>query len=127
MMSINSEPRDWARKILDDLLLREDYQPDPLEEEIRVNQTFTVIAGERRESVFETDEQPDIDMLDAGTGFDTVNVPKEVVKPRHRATPYSIGDRAQSCEYIHGKLKAAGFDVKSQARMMALFYERGRF
>ena len=127
MMSINSEARDWARKILDDLLLREDYQADPLEEEIKLNKTFTVIAGERRESVFETDEQPDIDLLDAGTGFETVNVPQEMAKRGHRAIEYSIGDRAQSSEYIHGKLKAAGFDVKSQARMMALFYERGRF
>ena len=127
MRSINSEPRDWARKILDDLLLREDYHPDPLEEEIRLNQTFTVIAGERRESIFETVDAPDIDLLDAGTGFDMVNVPKEIIKPKHRAIEYSIGDRAQSSEYIQGKLRAAGFDVKTQAKMMALFYERGRF
>ena len=127
MMSINSEARDWARKILDDLTLREDYQTDPLQEEIRVNQTFTVIAGERRESVFETDDQPDIDLLDKGTGFDTVNVPQEAVKPRRKLIEYSIGDRGQSSEYIQGKLKAAGFDVKSQAKMMALFYARGRF
>ncbi len=128
MRSINSEPRDWARKILDDLLLREDYQSDPLAEEIKLNQTFTAIAGERKESIFETDETPDFDLLDAGTGFETLNIPeKEVKKTHHRSIEYSIGDRSESSEYIQGKLKAAGFDVKSQAKMMALFYERGRF
>jgi glycosyltransferase involved in cell wall biosynthesis len=128
MMSINSEPRDWARKILDDLLLREDYHSDPLQEEIRLNQTFTAIAGERRESVFETDDMPDIDALDAGTGFETVNVPdKKPVKSHHRASMFSIGDRAGSSDYILGKLRAAGFDVRAQARMMGYFYERGHF
>ncbi|RKM59808.1 glycosyltransferase family 1 protein [Butyrivibrio sp. CB08] len=125
--SITSQPRDWARKILDDLMLREDYHPDALMEEIRVNQTFTKIAGERRESVFETYDTPDIDMLDEGTGFETLNVPDKAPSSHHRAIEYSIGDRAQSCEYIQGKLKAAGFDVKSQAKMMAYFYERGHF
>ncbi|WP_022765778.1 glycosyltransferase [Butyrivibrio sp. XPD2006] len=128
MRSINSEPRDWARKILDDLLLREDYHSDPLQEEIRLNQTFTAIAGERRESVFETDDMPDIDALDAGTGFEAVNVPdKKPVKSHHRASMFSIGDRAGSSDYILGKLRAAGFDVKAQARMMGYFYERGHF
>ncbi len=127
MRSINSEPRDWARKILDDLLLRDDYQPDPLEEEIRLNQTLTQIAGERRESIFETDETPDFDMLDNGTGFDNLNVPVKVERTRHRLIEYSIGDRAESSEYILGKLKNAGFDVRTQAKMMAYFYERGHF
>jgi len=128
MMSINSEPRDWARKILDDLLLREDYHSDPLLEEIRVNQTFTAIAGERRESVFETDDMPDIDALDAGTGFETVNVPDKKPVSSHRRSPaFSVGDRAGSSDYILGKLKAAGFDVRTQARMMGYFYERGHF
>ena len=127
MMSINSEARDWARKIIDDLLLREDYQPDPLAEEIKLNQTFTKIAGERRESVFETDETPDIDLLDAGTGFETVNVPDKPARNARRSIEYSIGDRQQSSEYILGKLKAAGFDVKSQAKMMSAFYQRGHF
>ncbi len=128
MMSISSEPRDWARKILDDLLLREDYHSDPLLEEIRVNQTFTAIAGERRESVFETDDMPDIDALDAGTGFETVNVPgKKPVSSHSRLAAFSIGDRAGSSDYILGKLKAAGFDVRTQARMMGYFYERGHF
>lgn len=128
MMSINSEARDWARKILDDLLLREDYHYDPLEEEIKLNQTFTAIAGERRESVFETEDTPDIDALDAGTGFEAVNVPdKKVKESHHRTGMFSIGDRQQSSEYILGRLKAAGFDVKTQARMMGYFYERGHF
>ena len=128
MRSIKSEPRDWARKILDDLLLREDYHPDPLFEEIKLNQTLTAIAGERRESVFETDDMPDIDALDAGTGFDTVNIPSRPSKSsHHRAIEYSIGDRQQSSEYILGKLSVAGFDVKAQAKMMGYFYERGHF
>ena len=127
MRSINSEPRDWARKILDDLMLREDYHQDPLEEEIRLNETFTRIAGERRESVFESEDAPDIDALDAGTGFDAVNIPVKKEKTQRRAIEFSIGDRSQSSEYIIGKLKAAGFDVKSQAKMMKAFYERGRF
>jgi glycosyltransferase involved in cell wall biosynthesis len=127
MMSINSEPRDWARKIIDDLLLHEDYQADALSEEIRVNQTLTQIAGERRESVFETDDTPDFDMLDQGTGFDAVNIPKKAEKTHHRSIEYSIGNRAESSEYILGKLRTAGFDVKSQAKMMAFFYERGHF
>ena len=128
MRSITSEPRDWARKILDDLLLREDYHADPLEEEIKLNQTFTAIAGERRESVFETDEMPDIDALDAGTGFETVNVPDKNPKSTHHRTGlYSVGDRANSSEYILGRLKDAGFDVKTQAKMMGYFYERGHF
>ena len=128
MRSINSEPRDWARKILDDLLLREDYHSDPLEEEIKLNQTFTVIAGERRESVFETDDMPDIDALDAGTGFETVNVPDRKKSSSQRmASKFSIGDRAKSSDYILGKLRTAGFDVRAQARMMGYFYERGHF
>jgi hypothetical protein len=127
MMSIKSEARDWARKIIDDLLLRQDYQPDLLEEEIRLNQTFTAIAGERRESVFENEDTPDFDMLDAGTGFETINIPDRSPKTHHRSIEYSIGDRSQSSEYILGKLKTAGFDVKTQARMMAYFYERGHF
>ena len=128
MRSIKSEPRDWARKILDDLLLREDYHSDPLEEEIKLNQTFTAIAGERRESVFETDDMPDIDVLDAGTGFETVNVPDRSPKSsRQRTGLYSVGDRQQSSEYILGKLREAGFDVKTQAKMMGYFYERGHF
>ena len=127
MMSINSEPRDWARKILDDLLLREDYHPDPLEEEIKLNQTLTAIAGERRESVFETDDMPDIDALDAGTGCDTVNIPTKKQRTHHRSIEYSIGDREQSSEYIQNKLRAAGFDVKTQAKMIGYFYERGHF
>ena len=128
MRSIKSEPRDWARKILDDLLLREDYHSDPLEEEIKLNQTFTAIAGERRESVFETEDMPDIDALDAGTGFETVNVPDRNPKSsRQRTGLYSVGDRQQSSEYILGKLREAGFDVKTQAKMMGYFYERGHF
>ena len=127
MRSINSEPRDWARKILDDLMLREDYHVDPLEEEIRLNQTLTQIAGERRESIFEPEDAPDIDALDAGTGFDTVNVPTTSPRTQHRSIEYSIGNRSESSEYIIGKLRAAGFDVKSQAKMMKAFYERGRF
>ena len=128
MRSIKSEPRDWARKILDDLLLREDYHSDPLEEEIKLNQTFTAIAGERRESVFETDDMPDIDALDAGTGFEKVNVPDRSPKSsRQRTGLYSVGDRQQSSEYILGKLREAGFDVKTQAKMMGYFYERGHF
>ena len=113
---------------MDDLLLREDYHFDPLDEEIRLNQTFTAIAGERRESVFETDDMPDIDALDAGTGFESVNVPdKKPVNSHHRTAMFSLGDRAQSSDYILGKLRAAGFDVKAQARMMGYFYERGHF
>ena len=127
MRSINSEPRDWARKILDDLLFREDYKADALDEEIKLNQTFTAIAGERRESVFETAETPDFDLLDKDTGFDTINVPSGAAKPARRISEYSIGNRSESSEYIQNKLRAAGFDVRSQAKMMALFYERGRF
>ncbi|MCR5670296.1 MAG: glycosyltransferase [Butyrivibrio sp.] len=127
MRSISSEPRDWARKILDDLLLKEDHQVDPLQEEIKLNKTFTAIAGERRESIFETEDTPDFDLLDKDTGFEALNIPEEVTKHRPHAEVYSIGNRQESSEYIQGKLKAAGFDVKSQARMIALFYERGRF
>ncbi len=141
MRSINSEPRDWARKIIDDLLLHEDYQDNPLEEEIRVNQTFTAIAGERRESMFETDETPDPEMLDAGTDYSDfgtyaesarANLLDDLIgnsnsKNMHRAIEYSIGDRSQSSAYIQNKLRAAGFDVKAQARMMGYFYERGHF
>ncbi len=127
MRSINSEPRDWARKILDDLLFHEDYHSDALSEEIKLNKTITVIAGERPESIFETDEMPDIDLLDKDTGFDTVNIPKENTNPMHRSIEYSIGDRSQSAEYIQNKLRAAGFDVRSQAKLMSFFYERGHF
>ncbi|MBQ7615503.1 MAG: glycosyltransferase [Butyrivibrio sp.] len=127
MRSINSEPRDWARKILDDLMLWDDYRPDPLEEEIKLNQTLTQIAGERRESVFETDDTPDFDALDAGTGFETINVPDDRAKSRHRSIEYSIGDRLESSKYIIGKLRNAGFDVKLQAKVMRSFYEKGYF
>ena len=127
MRSINSEPRDWARKILDDLMLRDDYQSDPLMEEIKLNQTLTQITGERRESIFEDTDTPDFDLLDEGTGFDTLNIPQKVTRSQHRSIEYSIGDRSESSEYILGKLKGAGFDVRSQAKMMGYFYERGHF
>ncbi len=141
MRSINSEPRDWARKILDDLLFHEDYHVDPLMEEIKLNQTFTAIAGERRESIFENEDAPDIDILDQGTGFEALNIPDEETKDRyireiknisdtkdmHRSIEYSIGDRKQSSAYIQNKLRAAGFDVKAQAKLLAFFYERGHF
>ncbi len=127
MRSIKSEPRDWARKIIDDLMLWEDNQTDALEEEIRLNQTLTQIAGERRESVFESEDAPDIDILDAGWGFEKVNVADDSPRQRRKAIEFSIGDRSQSSEYILGKLRNAGFDVKAQARMMTLFYESGRF
>ncbi len=104
MRSINSEPRDWARKILDDLMLREDYQSDLLEENKKLNQTLSQIEGEKADN-------------------ENIFVPQN----RHRIIEYSIGNRSESSEYILGKLKAAGFDVKSQAKMMAYFYERGHF
>ncbi len=134
MRSINSEPRDWARKILDDLLLHEDFQADALQEEIRLNRTLTQITGERRESVFENVDTPDFDLLDKDTGFANLNVADVVddkefirVKDMHRSIEYSIGNRAESSAYIQNKLRAAGFDVKSQAKLMGLFYERGHF
>jgi glycosyltransferase involved in cell wall biosynthesis len=126
MRSIKSEPRDWARKILDDLMLHEDYHSDPLSEEMKLNQTFTAIAGERRESVFETEETPDFDSLDEGTGFEKLNVADSSKQPK-KSEGFSIGDRQGSSAYILSKLKHAGFDVKSQAKMMAYFYERGHF
>ena len=101
MRSINSEPRDWARKILDDLMLHEDYQPDALAEEMRLNKTVSAITGQAQ-AVTET---PDM----------------------HRAIEYSIGDRSQSSEYILRKLQDAGFDVKAQAVLMGQFYEKGHF
>ena len=130
MRSIKSEPRDWARKILDDLMLWEDHQTDALEEEIRLNRTLTQIAGERRESMFENEDTPDFDVLDDGWGFEKVNVAdteRSLPRQGRKAIEFSIGDRSQSSGYIIGKLKSAGFDVKSQARMMTLFYESGRF
>ena len=98
-------------------------------------------AGERRESIFENEDAPDIDVLDQGIGFEALNVPDEATKDRyiremknisdvkdmHRSIEYSIGDRSQSSEYIQGKLRAAGFDVKAQAKLLAFFYERGHF
>ena len=102
MRSINSEPRDWARKILDDLMLHEDYQPDSFEEEMRLNKTVSAITGQQVESV---PAAPDM----------------------HRAIEYSIGDRKQSSKYIQGKLQAAGFDVKEQAKLLGQFYEKGHF
>ncbi len=126
MRSIDAEPRDWAKKILEDLMLNEDMADDILQEEIKVNQTFTQIAGERRESVFENEDTPDFDLLDMGTGFDTIN--KAVTnKEVRKVEGYSIGNRKESSEHILGELKTAGFDVKSQAKMMAYFYERGHF
>lgn len=129
MRSINSEPKDWARKILEDLMLHDDYHTDALAEEIKLNQTFTVIAGERRESVFETDETPDFDLLDDGTGFEKVNTPSDILisKDGPKKNSFSIGDRAASSAYILNKLKNAGFDVKAQAKLMGFFYERGHF
>jgi glycosyltransferase involved in cell wall biosynthesis len=142
MMSIKSEPRDWARKMLSDLLLHEDFSQDALMEEIKLNQTLTAITGERRESIFETEDTPDFDLLDAGTGFDSLNVMSEEDRLRfkekaerqestatsmHRHIEYSIGDRKQSSAYIIGKLRHAGFDVKAQAKMLEYFYEQGHF
>jgi hypothetical protein len=141
MMSIKSEARDWARKILDDLMLHEDYGSEPLMEEIKLNQTLTAITGERRESIFETDDTPDMDLLDEGTGFETLNTMSEedrrqfakqaadekIPTRMHRRIEYSIGDRQQSSKYIIGKLRSAGFDVKAQAKELEYFYEHGYF
>ena len=127
MRSINSEPRDWARKILDDLLLYEDYHADALAEEIKLNKTITAIAGERPVSVFETEDTPDFDLLDKDTGFESLNTPQDSGKGMRRKIEFSIGDRSQSSEYIQNKLRAAGFDVKAQAKLMGFFYERGHF
>ncbi len=127
MMSINSDPKDWARKILDDLLLRENYQSDPLMEEIKLNQTLTTIEGERRESAFENDDMPDFDILDKGTGFDNLNSPTAKRAATNKKIEFSIGDRAQASDYILSKLRHAGFDIKNQAVMMTHFYERGHF
>ncbi|SFU67182.1 glycosyltransferase [Butyrivibrio sp. INlla21] len=126
MRSINSDPRDWARKILEDLMLQGDADKDIFSEEIKLNQTFTQIAGERKESVFENEDTPDFDLLDAGTGFDTINTaPKHLIS--HIDSGFSIGNRKESSEHILNELRSAGFDVKSQAKMMAYFYERGHF
>jgi len=127
MMSITSDPIDWARKILDDLLLRENSQSDLLMEEIKLNQTFTAIAGERRESVFETDDTPDFDVLDKNTGFEQLNVPSEKKTYNRRNEEFSLGDRNKSSDYVLNKLRHEGFDVKNQAKMMTYFYERGHF
>lgn len=127
MRSINSEPRDWARKILDDLLFHEDYHSDVLQEEIKLNKTLTAIAGERPESIFESEDMPDFDLLDKDTGFEPSNTPKKARGNRRRAIEYSIGDRSQSSDYIQNKLRNAGFDVKAQAKLMGYFYERGHF
>ena len=127
MMSINSDPKDWARKIIDDLLLRENYQTDPLMEEIKLNQTLTAITGERRESVFETEEMPDFDLLDKDTGFEQLNTSSAKRTVTDRKVEFSIGDRAGASDYILRKLRHAGFDVKNQAKMMTHFYERGHF
>ncbi len=102
MRSINSEPRDWARKILDDLTLHEDYQAGSFEEEERLNRTVSAITGQKPQSAAETSDM-------------------------HRAIEYSIGDRKQSSDYILRKLKDAGFDVKAQAKLMGSFYEKGHF
>ena len=126
MMSINLEPREWAKKILDDLMLHENFEDDILREEIKLNHTLTAIAGERRESVFEDEDTPDFDLLDMGTGFETVNTVNAESDNIERPH-YSIGNRKESSEYIIDQLRAAGFDVKNQARMMAYFYERGHF
>ena len=127
MRSINSEPRDWARKILDDLLFHEDYHSDVLQEEIKLNKTLTAIAGERPERIFESEDMPDFDLLDKDTGFEPSNTPKKARGNRRRAIEYSIGDRSQSSDYIQNKLRNAGFDVKAQAKLMGYFYERGHF
>ena len=70
MRSIDSEPRDWARKIIDDLMHRED---------------------------------------------------------RQKGLEFSLGDRNKSSEYIITKLRDAGFDVKTQAKLLGDFYENGHF
>ncbi len=127
MRSINSEPRDWARKILDDLMLHEDYHSDALQEEIKLNRTLTAIAGERTESIFEPEDMPDLELLDKDTGFDEGIALKKSRGDMHRAIEYSIGDRSQSSVYILSKLRAAGFDVKAQARLLGFFYESGHF
>ena len=126
MMDINLSPKDWAKKILDDLVFAENDNTDILSEEIKLNKTVTAIAGERRESVFETEDTPDFDLLDKDTGFETLNVPDKGANIKKDAE-YSIGDREGSSEYILNKLRNAGFDVKVQAKLMEYFYERGHF
>ena len=127
MMSIERDPKEWAKKILDDLMLGGNYNEDILQEEIKLNNTFTAIAGERRESVFENEDTPDFDLLDMDTGFDKINTVSEEATHNIRQERYSIGNRKESSEYIINELRAAGFDVKNQARMMDYFYERGHF
>ena len=117
---------DKWKKILDDLVFAENDSADILAEEIKLNKTVTAIAGERRESVFETEDTPDFDLLDKDTGFETLNVPDKGTNVKKDAE-YSIGDREGSSEYILNKLRNAGFDVKVQAKLMEYFYERGHF
>ncbi|MBO4457976.1 MAG: glycosyltransferase [Butyrivibrio sp.] len=126
MKSINADTKEWALKILDDLTLNDEEGGDVLSEEIKLNQTLTAIEGERRESVFENDDTPDFDILDSDTGFEKLNIPDEGFNAVKK-NEFSIGDRKDSSEYILNKLKEAGFDVKSQAKLMAFFYERGHF
>ena len=118
MMDINLSPKDWAKKILDDLVFAENDNTDILSEEIKLNKTVTAIAGERRESVFETEDTPDFDLLDKDTGFETLNVPDKGANIKKDAE-YSIGDREGSSEYILNKLRNAGFDVKVQAKLIS--------
>ncbi|SFC76597.1 glycosyltransferase [Butyrivibrio sp. YAB3001] len=128
MRSINSEPRDWARKILDDLMLREDYHAeDTLDEELKLNETFDAITGGRNERIFGAGQVPNMDLIDKATEQDLGQISEQYKKQLRRSIEYSIGDRQQSSEYILAKLKAAGFDVKSQAKLMGYFYERGHF
>ena len=68
----NSPPPDGFGMRISLFSFHNDLDPDALEEEIKLNKTLTAIAGERRESVFENDDTPDFDVLDQGTGFDTV-------------------------------------------------------
>jgi len=126
MMSINSDPKEWAKKILDDLILAENGGINELTEEIKLNKTVTAITGERKESVFENDDTPDFDLLDKDTGFDSLNVPSNG-EDTGKNVEYSVGDREGSSEYILNKLREAGFDVKLQAKHMEFFYERGHF
>lgn len=104
-MSIELDPRQWAMKVLDDLVPRMDVYAHEVPDE-RFDNAFDRIY----------DKDQGFGRISDGMGKVLVDLPEE--------HPY---DRAHTSGYLADAIKKAGFDAKTQAAMMTYFYRHGSF
>jgi glutathionylspermidine synthase len=104
-MSIELDPRQWAMKVLDDLVPRMDVYAHEVPDE-RFDNAFDRIY----------DKDQGFGRISDGMGKVLVDLPED--------NPY---DREHTSGYLADAIKKAGFDAKTQAVMMTYFYRHGSF